>query len=79
MSALEPLTPALPQAQARLRMQLVGSFLFHALADQAALQEDVPTVQRKTNNILFTNQLIDYMVVMLAAVPQAATNGETHD
>ena len=79
MSALEPLTPLLQPAQARLRMQLVGSFLFHALADQAALQESVPTEKRQVNNAMFANQLIDYMVAMLVAVPQALTNGEAHD
>lgn len=73
MRALQPLIPPLPPAQQRLRMQLVGSFLFHALADQAAMHRAMALSQRQA----FVNQLVDSIVAMLLVVP--APTGEHHD
>lgn len=71
MQALLPRIPALPPAQAKLRMQLVGSFLFHSLSDHAALQASLSGPQKKQQNRLFINHLIDCIVAMLSVVPQS--------
>lgn len=72
MQALLPRIPSLPPAQAKLRMQLVGSFLFHSLSDHAALQASLNATQKKQQNRLFIHHLIDSIVAMLSVVPQIA-------
>jgi AcrR family transcriptional regulator len=66
MRALAPLVSALPAAQEKMRMQLVGSFLFHALADQATLQLAMSDNERKQQTKLFVNQLVIAISAMLS-------------
>lgn len=70
MQALLSRIPPLPPTQAKLRMQLVGSFLFHSLSDHAALQASLTAQQQKQQNPLLINHVIDCIVAMLSVVPQ---------
>lgn len=66
MQAMSPLIASLPKAEAHMRMQLVGSFLFHALADHATLQADMNTQEKKQQRKLLVSQLTDALTAILS-------------
>ena len=66
MQALAPLVSALPPAREKMRMQLVGSLLFHALAEQARLQQHLSDAERRLQQRLCVRQLVEAITAMLS-------------
>jgi len=60
MRVLLPRVPPMSKVQQKMRMQLVGSFLFHSLADQASLQAAMNDQQKREQNQLFIQLIIIY-------------------
>jgi AcrR family transcriptional regulator len=76
MQALLPRVPAMQPLQAKMRMQLVGSFLFHSLADQACLQSELSEWQKKQQNRFFIQYLVDSLVAILSVAPRMVAGGK---
>ena len=65
MKALAPFLPVLTPARWEIRQQLAGSLLFHALAEQAALQKDMTVKVRKRQKKILEEELVATLAALL--------------